>query len=199
MYLRGLTSESQEGLFLPLAQVDREHLILIARAAGSPLALAPVFRQQVETLDKDLPIFLVKTMEQILAEDVYPAYVVSTLFAIFGIVGLVLAAVGLFGVMAFIVRRRTTELGVRMALGARSRDVLLLTLRQGMKQVLIGMAAGLLLALAAARLLALAGFKVDILTFLAIAVMVAGVGASACFAPALHAAGVDPLVALKSG
>lgn len=151
-------------------------------------------------VDRDLPIYWVWTMADAIARGTWFYRVFGTIFLLFGVVALFLASVGLYGVMAFSVSRRTQEVGVRMALGAQSRDVLKLIFRQGMTQLAIGLVLGLLLAAALSRGLEVILFQVqpwDPVIFLLIIGVLALTSLAAWLVPARRATRVDPLVALK--
>jgi putative ABC transport system permease protein len=154
----------------------------------------------VASLDKELPVFGVKTLDEYVATSVAGPRFNSTLLGIFAIVALVLTVVGLYGVMSYSVAQRTGEIGIRMALGAQTKDVLRLIVGQGFKLVVVGVTIGLLGAFALTRLLASLLFGVtakDPLTFVAVTVVLAVVALLACYLPARRATKVDPLVALR--
>jgi len=202
MYLDGVDNEDPEGLYLPLAQNDARFLSISALAAGGdPLALGPAVRQAVQSLDPNLPIYWVDTLTATIRRDQTWFYdVFGTLFILLGFSALFLAVVGLYGVMSFAVSHRTHEVGIRMALGAKARDVLRLILRQGAIQLAVGLVLGLGLALGFSKLLAFILFEVepwDLTTFAAIAAMLAAAGMTACWLPARRAAKLDPMVALR--
>ena len=157
-------------------------------------------RQQVNALDPDLPIYFVNSMEQIMEEGMFFSNLFATLFAIFGVAALLLASVGIYGVIAFSVNQRTQEIGIRMALGAERKNVLRMILRQGMLQLGIGLLAGLILAFGASFLLAnfLIGIKAqDPATFTLVSLILATIAFIACWIPARRAMRTDPLVAIR--
>jgi predicted permease len=173
---------------------------LIARTHGDPFDSLAAARGEVEALDKNLPLYDVKTMRQHLGLALLPARLAGGVLGVFGLVALALAAAGIYGVMAYSVARRTREIGIRMALGANAGDVLRLVARQGMTLVAIGMAIGLAAALALTQLLKSLLFGVsatDPLTFAAIALLLMFIALLACWIPARRAAKVDPMVALR--
>jgi putative ABC transport system permease protein len=175
-------------------------MTVVMRAAGDPGQLAQAARQHVLAVDPDLPIFNVRTMERIWDDSVAPQRLNTLLLGIFGGVALLLAAVGIYGVMSYSVTQRTHELGIRMALGARPRDVRALVVRQGMTFVALGVGLGLAGALVVTRWMASLLYGVsasDPLTFGAIALLLAGVALFACFIPARRATRVDPIIALR--
>jgi putative ABC transport system permease protein len=176
-------------------------LDLVVRAAGDPLKLANAVRQQVWAIDANMPVVDVMSMERRLAESVAPRRFQMLLFGAFAAVALALAAVGVYGVISHSVSRRTHEIGVRMALGAQSRDVLLMVIRQGITLAMAGVAIGLAIALALTRMMAGLLFKVeatDPATFALITLLLVFVALIACYIPARRATKVDPLVALRN-
>ncbi len=158
-------------------------------------------RNEVSALDKDLAIVDVKTLDRYLADSVAQPKFNTLLLTIFAIVAMILTAIGLYGVMAYSAAQRTHEIGIRMALGAQTVDVLRLVIGQGMKLAVIGVAIGLVGALALTRFMQNLLFKVspiDPRTFGAIALLLAGVALVACYVPARRATKVDPMVALRA-
>jgi putative ABC transport system permease protein len=151
-------------------------------------------------MDSDLPLFGVKTMHEYLAASVAAPRFSTTLLSIFAGVALVLTLVGLYGVMSYSVAQRTNEIGIRLALGAQSRDVLLMIVKQGSMLIVLGLGIGLLGAYALTRVIASLLFGVtakDPLTFMAAAVLLAIVALLACYIPAWRATKVDPMDALR--
>ena len=176
-------------------------LNLVVRTAGDPLKLAPTVRQQVWAIDPNIPIVDLMSMEQSLAVSIAPRRFQMLLFSAFSIVALVLAAVGIYGVISHLVSRLTPEIGIRMALGARPRDVLAMVLRQGMFLALVGVAIGVTVALALTRVMAVFLFNVkatDPATFAGISLFLVGIAFLAAYLPAHKATKVDPIIALKS-
>jgi putative ABC transport system permease protein len=172
---------------------------LVIRTAGDAAAFAPALRREVQALDKDQPIYNVRTMDDVVANSLGTRRVSMQLFAVFAGAALLLAALGIYGVMAYSVTQRTQEIGIRMALGAQKSDVLALVIRQGMTLTVIGVAVGLAGALALTRLLANLLFGVaatDPLTFVAIPLLLLFVALVACYLPARRAARLDPTIAL---
>ena len=200
LLIYGITDKKQEGFFLPVTQVGTVRLSYVLRTRRDPLSLVPAVRAQVAALDRDTPIYFVRTMEQNIAQDRYFNDLFAVVFAIFGACALVLAAVGIYGVIAFSVERRTQEIGVRMALGARRRDVLAMLMRQGALQLGIGLAIGLPLAFAFSRLIAQVLFRVQPGDSSVLAAVTAGmslVAMLACLLPGQRATEIDPSVALR--
>jgi putative ABC transport system permease protein len=173
---------------------------LLTRTEVEPLSLASAVRGQVAALNKDQAVFNVRTMEQIVTQSVAPRRFSMLLLAVFAAVALLLASVGIYGVMSYVVAQRTHEIGIRMALGARGRDVSWMVIGMGMKLALAGVALGLMCALAMTRVMETLLFGVsatDPVTFVAIALILTGVTSLACFVPARRATKVDPIIALR--
>jgi putative ABC transport system permease protein len=186
--------------WMPLAQRPSGSMEVVLRATGDPLSLSNAVREAVWSLDRDLPIPTIQTMEQVLSERVAQRRLNMLLLGLFALLALILAAVGIYGVMSYTVTQRTHEIGLRMALGAREGAVLWLVVRQGMLLVLVGVVIGLAATFALTRLMATLLFDVsstDPITFAAIAALLTGVALIACWIPARRAAKVDPMVALR--
>jgi len=186
--------------YRPLSQRYRSFLTLHVRTVGDPTVVISQVRSEVKALDSDLPLTNLQTMEEHMRLPLAPAKLFASLSTCFGVLTLVLAAVGLYGVMAYLVGSRTHEIGIRLALGAQTTGVLKLIVGQGMRLALTGIAIGLIAAFALTRVLAglLYGVSTtDPLTFIAVAVLLAGVAMLACYVPARRATKVDPLVALR--
>ena len=194
---RQLGEEPRPYMFLPLLQNYRGEATLVVRGAGE---LAGV-RREVQALDSNLAIFDVKTLaEHVAGRALLGPRMGATLLAIFGLVGLLLAAAGIYGVISYTVTQRTREIGVRMALGARAPDVLRMVLAQGGQFVFAGIALGMVAAVALTRVLASLLYGVsstDPAIFFGVSLLLAGVALLACLLPARRAAKVDPLVALR--
>jgi len=186
--------------YLPAVQDPWSTMVLAARTRTEPIAVASAIRQEVQAIDKDLPVYDVNTMKQVQSRSMMHYTFSSALFGLFGALALALAAVGIYGVMSYNVGQRTHEIGVRVALGAQSRDVTRLVIKQGAKLTLIGIAVGLLGALALTKVMSgmLFGVSItDLTTFLGIPLLLAAVALLACYIPARRAARVDPMVALR--
>jgi putative ABC transport system permease protein len=198
----GLETEALPEIYWSYAQNNNfpPDIYLAVRTAGDPLDLVGAVRQQINELETRPLVRDVMTMEQRLAPSVAPRRFQMLLFGVFAAVALALAAVGVYGVIAYSVSRRTHEIGIRIALGARPRDVLLMVVRQGMMLSLIGVFIGLGAALAATRVLKGLLFELSVTdpsTFTLIAALMLGVAFLACYLPARGAMKVDPLVALR--
>jgi putative ABC transport system permease protein len=174
---------------------------LVVRTTGDPLAMAAAVRGEIWKLDKDLPLFRVRTMEQILSVSVAGQRFNTLLLTIFAALAIMLAAVGVYGVMSYATAQRTREIGIRVALGARARDVLGMVMKQGLILTISGVTIGLAGAFALTRVMTGLLFGIsasDPLTFIVIALLLTAVSLLACYIPALRAAEVDPMVALRS-
>jgi putative ABC transport system permease protein len=197
---RNLSSELRPGYFIPMSQIPFNQMAVIVRTTNDPHSLITAVQNEVHSMDPEVPVFNVKTMDEYIAATVAAPRFNTTLLVIFASVALVLTIVGLYGVMSYSVAQRTNEIGIRMALGARVTDVLGLVFKQGLILVLIGEAIGLAGAFALTRLIRGMLFGVapnDFITFAAVAVMLAAVALLATLIPARRAARVDPLVALR--
>jgi len=186
--------------YLPHAQDPWNAMVLVARTSVDPASLAGALRQQVLAIDKDQPVFDVKTMQEVRSISVAVYSFSSVMLGIFAFVALLLASIGIYGVMAFAVTQRTQEIGIRIALGARSADVLKLVVTHGMKLALIGLVLGLGGSWALTRFMEklLVGVQAtDLLTFSAVSVCLLIAALVACYLPARRATKVDPLVALR--
>jgi putative ABC transport system permease protein len=173
---------------------------LVVRSEGDPMVLLGALRQQVKSLDAELPIYQAQRMEEYVEASVAQRRFTSLLCSIFAGAGLLLAVVGLFGVMSYSVAQRTHEIGVRVAVGADKTDILRLILSEGMGITLLGIGIGLAGTFAVSRFLTSQLFGVsatDAFTFLGVVVTLAAVALLACYIPARRATRVDPMVALR--
>jgi predicted permease len=189
-----------EYLFVPHSQNYDGKMTLIARTSGQPETLAEAMRQAVANLDSELPVYGVKTMPKFLDRILSGPKSIAALATIFGVVALLMAAVGLYGVMSYSVAQRTREVGIRMALGAGTGTVLRLVLKEGLILVGTGIGIGLITAAAVSRLLGsfLYGISTtDAVTFVTIPFVLALVALVASYVPARRATKVDPMVALR--
>jgi putative ABC transport system permease protein len=203
MYLGGLDGPEniQHGIYMPLAQGGARFMSVVARTrGGDAMTLAQPVRDAVLGVDPDLPTYFVRTLRQAIDEQYWFFMVFGSLFMVFGAAALFLAAVGLYGVMATSVSQRTREMGVRMALGARTGNVLGLVMRQGLSQLAIGLVLGLALAVGVSTLLQSLLFEVnprDPDVFIGIALVLSATAVAACLGPALRATRVEPGSALR--
>ena len=197
----------QDGKYRSLGEPPQRHLYLagqssglVVHTAGDPHQYANAIRAAVQKLDPNLPVTGVVTMQEHLGFALYPARIGASLLGLFGTLGLLLAMMGLYGLLAFVVRRRTREVGIRLALGAQRRQVLSLVMRQGILLVALGMALGLAAAYEATGIVAGMLYGVggrDLLTFVSVSLFLAFFAVLAMYIPARHAARVDPMVALR--
>ncbi len=197
----GLDREGGAQVYVPHAQdTNWNFMALVIRTAGDPAALTPALRREVQALDKDQPTYNVRTMDSVVANSIGAQRLSMQLFAVFAIAALLLAAVGIYGVMAYSVTQRTQEIGIRMALGAQRGDVLGLVVRQGMMLALIGVVAGLIGAFALTRVMGTLLFNVrpnDPATYFAISILLTFVALLACYLPARRASKLNPIIALS--
>lgn len=188
-------------MYTPLGRAPQRNSMLSIRYSNiDPQALTAAVTRAVQAIDKDVPITEVATFESVLAREASPRRFSAVLFAVFAVLALVLAAIGVYGVLSYSVSQRTHEVGIRMALGAGHRDVLRLFLGQGMLLVLFGLVLGLAGALALTRLMSSLLFGVsttDLMTFMVVSVALVLIGLFACYIPARRATKVDPLEALR--
>jgi putative ABC transport system permease protein len=187
-------------VYVPLAQSPLDVMTFVVRTSVDAVSMAASAREQVKKLDKDLPLFGVQTLDDYVGQSLASPRFVALLLAMFSGIALLLAMVGIYGVVSYSVEQRTHEIGVRMALGAQRSDVLGMVIGQGLKLALIGVAIGVAGALALTHFLSslLYGVKpTDPLTFIAVSLILVAVTLLACFVPARRAARVDPMVALR--
>jgi predicted permease len=196
----GFDQPDQPHLYLPVFQNPPYAMAFYLRSDVAPLSLTAALREQVKAVDKDLPLFGETTMEHVIAESVSRRRFAMQVVGLFGILALLLAAVGIYGVIAYSVTQRTREIGIRVALGASRTAILRWVLKQGMYLIAGGIASGVLGALVLTRLLRTLLFGVrptDIVTYIALSVLLTIVALVACYIPARRATKVDPLVALR--
>ncbi|HEY6186733.1 MAG TPA: ABC transporter permease [Pyrinomonadaceae bacterium] len=196
----GLDRPTTAQTYEPFLQTPFSGMTLIVRTEGNPTALNAGVRGQVLSIDKDQPVSRSRSLEEVIAESVAKQRFAMLLLGIFAVVALILAAVGLYGVMSYAVTQRTHEIGIRMALGAQQKDVLKLVVGQGMILALIGVGVGIVASLLLTRVMTTLLFGVtatDPLTFLAIPLLLAAVALVASLVPARRAMKVDPMIALR--
>ncbi|MEW6127991.1 MAG: ABC transporter permease [Acidobacteriota bacterium] len=197
----GLNEKPKPTLYTPFLQnLWWRSMYVAVRTQGDPLGSVAAIRNEVWVVDKDLPVSNVKTMEQLMSESVTEPRALTTLFAMFGLLALILASIGIYGVMAYSVSQRTREIGIRLALGAQKKDILQMIINQGLRLAVIGVSIGLAGSFFLTRLMKDLLFGVsatDILTFAAVSVILTGVALVAGLVPARRAAKTDPMVALR--
>jgi predicted permease len=197
---KDLEGESRVQYYIPHAQRAQANMFLAVRTSGTPTEQSPAVRNVIKNLDKDLPVFRVMAVEQLVADSMTLRRFTLTLLGIFAVIALVLATVGLYGVLSYSVTQRSHEIGIRLALGARAADVLKLIVKQGMSLAGVGVLLGLVGAFVLTRLMAKLLFGVtasDPLTYVVIALLLATVALLACWLPARRATKVDPMIALR--
>ncbi len=175
-------------------------LIMVARTTGEPQSAMAAIRREFQQLDATLPVFNVKTMVEHMAMPLFPARVAATLLGGFGLLALLLAAIGIFGVLSYAVTQRTREIGIRMALGAQAGAIFKLVVGQGLKPAALGLGIGLACAFAGTRLMSSFLYGVsalDTVTFAGVSLLLALVALLACYIPARRATRVDPMIALR--
>jgi predicted permease len=199
--LGGLNYPDQAGIIVPLAQAEPgDEMMIVARTSGAPLDITTLMRAAVATVDPQLPLYDVNTLRKAIDGEGVIYWIFGSMFVIFGLAALLLAAIGVYGVMSAGVRQRTREIGVRMALGASRAAVLRLVLGQALIQLGLGLALGLALAFFLGRLLTVILFRVaptDPITFFAIISVMTGVALLATLLPAARAARVHPIESLR--
>ena len=187
-------------IYLPMEQEYSSFASIQVRTEADPEVVLATVRDEVQALNRNLPITNVSTIDQIFAQGLFAPRMGAALLGLFGLLALTLAAIGIYGVMAYSVSQRTHEIGIRMALGAAGRDVVRMLVRQGMTLMVIGLGAGLVAAFFVTRLATSLLFGVsatDPITFAAVVVILGVVGMTACYIPARGATNIDPLDALR--
>ena len=196
----GPIDETPPEFYLPCPQNPSALMRLIVRTDAEPTNLVSAIRHEVLAADKDQPVTEIKSMKQFVSESVFRPRVNTILLSVFATVALILAVVGIYGVISYSVMQRTREVGIRLALGAQTRDVLAMVVRQGMKLSLAGIGIGVAGAFALTRVMRTLLFGVsasDPLTFVVVALLLAAMSLVACYVPARRAGKVDPMVALR--
>jgi putative ABC transport system permease protein len=195
-----LTHEVTPEIYLPYEQLPANSMTLLVRTTSEPLALARSVRNEVLAIDKNQPVYDVKTLAQRVDDAVAVSRSLMLLFASFALLALVLGAVGIYGIVSYSVTQRTHEIGIRMALGARAANVLSLIMKNGLTLVLAGIVIGVGAALMLTRFLTTLLFGVeptDSVTFVVVSTVFFVIAMAAAFIPSLRATRVDPLVALR--
>lgn len=199
-HINSVQEEPEPYVYVPYAQTNRETIMLLAETKGDPLRLVPQFRADVASLDKGAPLLAISTLGLVVRASAFEQQTAATVIGILGALALFLAAIGLYGIMAYSTVRRTREIGIRMALGAARADALHLVLREGLRLAAAGIALGFAGALALTRGLTKMLYGVsprDPVTLLSVALLMLAVALIATFIPARRATRVDPLVALR--
>ena len=195
-----LTDDVPAELYIPFTQMPMNGMTLVVRTTSDPLPVANAVRNEVLAIDKNQPIFDVKTLDQRVNDSVAVSRSLMLLFSAFALLALVLAAVGIYGIVSYSVTQRTHEIGIRMALGARAGNVLSLIMKNGVTLVLTGIVIGIAGALALTRFLTTLLFGVtptDSVTFVVVSIVFFVIAVVASLIPAVRATRVDPLVALR--
>jgi putative ABC transport system permease protein len=197
----GLTQPIRPEIYIPVRQQTAwNQLFVLVRSESSAAGLLPAVRQTVSSLDPDQPVYLTQTMDEVLATAAFQQRLSAVLLGIFAAVALVLAAIGIYGVMSYAVSARTQEMGVRLAIGAQRRDVMWLVLGQVLKLAAIGLAIGMAVLVLGGSALEGLLFGVrasDPVTMILVGVILTAVAILAAWAPAWRAARVDPIEALR--
>ena len=196
-----ITEDQRPFVWTPMAQDYQSSGILTVRTDGRPESLLGAVRKEVQTLDPNLPLFDVKTLTEHMRFALFPPKIAATVLGVFGLVALLLSAIGIYGITSYTVAQRTHEIGIRLALGAQLSDVLKLVLSHGLKLTIIGAALGLFGAYLATRAITSVLYGVsatDPLTFAGVSLLLIGVALVACYVPSRRATRVDPLVALRN-
>jgi putative ABC transport system permease protein len=197
---RGLDVDPQPEYYLPHTQMPAREMILAVRSSQDPRSLASAIRREVQSIDPDEPVASVRTLEAVVSDSVAPRRLAVVLLGVFAGIALLLSAVGIYGVISYLVVQRTHEIGVRMALGAQRRDVLRLVVGHAAKLVAVGTLLGLMLALLSTRALSAMLYGVgafDPITFGLVTIVLAGIALLASYIPALRATRDDPMAALS--
>jgi putative ABC transport system permease protein len=195
-----LAEDAGPHMYIPYYQTPLNYATLLVRTPSDPLSLATAVKREVLAVDRDQPVYAVQTMDQIIDNSVADRRFQTMLLGLFAGMALALAAIGVYGVMSYAVTQRTQEIGIRVALGARRRDVLWLIIEEGMKLALGGILIGLLASFALTRFMKTLLYDIsaiDPLTFTLIALLLTFIALLACWIPAWRAAKVDPMITLR--
>jgi putative ABC transport system permease protein len=196
----GLDTPAEPTVYWPHPELVISELTIVVRTANEPLALVSAVRNELQQMDAEQPMAAISTMDQLLAGTLSRSRFTMLVLGVFAVLALILACVGIYGVIAYSVTQRTQEFGIRMALGANRRDVFRLVLGQGTRLTLLGIGLGIVAALIVTRLMATLLYGIsatDPLTFTAVALLLTLVALAACYIPARRATRVDPIVALR--
>jgi len=196
----GLSVDSRPTMYFSALQISRSVTNVLMRVQGDPASYTPALRREVQAIDKNLALSTTQTMDEAMASTIATPRLLVLLFGGFAVIAVLLAQLGIYGVMAYAVSQRTNEIGIRIALGAQVRDVMKLIIGQGMRLALIGVALGLAVSLLVTKLMKTLLFGVspaDPVTFVLITCLMLGVVLLACWIPARRATKVDPMVALR--
>jgi putative ABC transport system permease protein len=197
--LYGLANPARLEVYIPFRQSASSDMDLIVKSGTDPAALTSAIRGVVASIDHDQPLFAISTMNALVSSSVSTRRITLILLGLFSALALVLAAIGVYGVISYSVAQRTHEIGIRMALGAQRQEVLRMVLTQGLEIAFVGVAIGLAASIGLARLMSSLLFSVganDPMTFAAVAFLLVVVAVLACYIPARRATRVDPMVAL---
>ena len=197
----GLNEPNAPQLYMPLRQWPVQSMSVVVKSATPPDTIAQAVKEQVSAVDPDLPVSRLQTLDEIVSRSISQPRFYMTLLAVFAGVALILAAIGIFGVLSFAVSQRTREIGIRMALGAQERSVVRMVVGQAMSLVVAGVVLGVIFALGVARGLTSMLFAVkasDPVTFVGVAALLFGVALVASYIPARRATRVDPIIALRA-
>jgi putative ABC transport system permease protein len=197
----GVAEDTPAQVYLPLTQESARGFAIVVRTGADPARLSSAVEATVHQLDKDLPLFAVRTMDQMLNESMARQRMAALILAVFAAIALTLASIGLYGVVSHGVTERTHEIGIRMALGANQRHVLGLVVRQGLSMAAAGIAIGLAGAIVLSKTVQALLFGVtatDPLTFATVVAVLLSVATVACYVPAWRATRVDPTQALRA-
>ena len=196
----GVNEEQSAEIYLPYLQNPSSLMNLLVRSKSDPLRLVPAVRRQVLAVDGDQPVYNIKTMEDVLSQSIATPHVITSLLTIFAAIALLLAAMGVYGVMSYSVAMRTHEVGVRMALGAQQQHVLRMILGHGLRLVLLGVGLGVMVAFAVTHVISNLLFGVsatDPQVFIGVPLLLIAVALLATYFPARRALKVDPIIALR--
>jgi putative ABC transport system permease protein len=198
--LEGLAQQTPMQIYLPVAQNSTSSFNLVARTETEPTTMASSIQAVIHTIDPDLPVYQIRSMNQVLERSIMTRRATMILLGGFATLAVVLAAVGIYGVISYGVIQRTREIGLRMALGAEPGQVMRLILRQGMSLILAGVSVGLIGAFALTRVISSMLFEVsatDPITFVGVPFVLTAIALLACYLPARRAMRVDPMAALR--